>query len=644
MRLTPDMSIVTDELKSFIANFGKQYTKALAVAIVNDCLSAESKCESKETPRQLKHDVPVAPELEGVVGVSDGEKKEKPKYWRVDKEWNIEVWESKEAMDAAAGDESKKTKDIFCPWGYWPYYWAGPSDGKNPKRRGGPQWILDADRDGCSKCQAKFNITKHKHHCRTCGEIFCSDCCYEKWPLYTLGYSGPELVCETCFQVLETKGLDSFTYPEPQETLGLRMSHTQRKTRFIVLEDNKQRNAWYGAIRTCSRFAKPPVNPNKMLAIAFGSAHKYCWNYNGPWWRWWKIFGDEVEMLTVLAQFIIRERCVERVIRGMGFPSFIAKKAGSELKCAIDDVVSNTVSASWPPIVAAAEKSEAVVRTALEPLLQPIGEQKQKLMDNLREQLGSAINTAIASVAQPLMEKVLPMVFGPLLNVHVQCYKTFKDSYDSAKQECTRNQCNNERDYHYRIRSAASGTYWKVSEIGHTEMDPMVELLRALGSVPPFNYLYPAGIANSITNNARELLNDAMFTMEKDEEVVKVLDQGGAAAAAMLSERYADISQKYLADSKTVVKETMVDILWQLIGTPILKTTLSAPGVEDLIKAADDLIPDAMKDFLSISAMFEELVVLVLTDVINEQVANNTESSMAKLDAGFEAYAAPSSA
>ena len=42
--------------------------------------------------------------------------------------------------------------------------------------RGSPSWVDDDDRTHCEGCEAKFNLTRRRHHCRKCGEIFCSVC------------------------------------------------------------------------------------------------------------------------------------------------------------------------------------------------------------------------------------------------------------------------------------------------------------------------------------------------------------------------------------------------------------------------------------------------------------------------------------
>ena len=74
-----------------------------------------------------------------------------------------------------------------------------------------PTWIPDDRRPNCSKCDAEFGILTRRHHCRACGEVFCSTCCSQKKVVPSdvqavdSGKSpttSPVLVCNDCFRNL----------------------------------------------------------------------------------------------------------------------------------------------------------------------------------------------------------------------------------------------------------------------------------------------------------------------------------------------------------------------------------------------------------------------------------------------------------
>eukprot|EP00939_MAST-03C_sp_MAST-3C-sp1_P004412 g4412.t1 len=63
-------------------------------------------------------------------------------------------------------------------------------------------WVPDRARSACSLCGDPFRqlIGTGKHHCRSCGDIFCEDCSLHKLALPKLGYIEPVRVCDACFE------------------------------------------------------------------------------------------------------------------------------------------------------------------------------------------------------------------------------------------------------------------------------------------------------------------------------------------------------------------------------------------------------------------------------------------------------------
>jgi len=75
------------------------------------------------------------------------------------------------------------------------YAWSFPdSDDKH--------WVKDSAVETCMGCgQVKFTIKERKHHCRSCGGIFCSNCCtYEAKIPECVNIPRPVKQCEACFK------------------------------------------------------------------------------------------------------------------------------------------------------------------------------------------------------------------------------------------------------------------------------------------------------------------------------------------------------------------------------------------------------------------------------------------------------------
>lgn len=65
-----------------------------------------------------------------------------------------------------------------------------------------PEWLPDHETDTCMACDNLFTLIKRRHHCRSCGKIFCGDCCRLKARLLYLDNKEAR-VCNNCHQLIE---------------------------------------------------------------------------------------------------------------------------------------------------------------------------------------------------------------------------------------------------------------------------------------------------------------------------------------------------------------------------------------------------------------------------------------------------------
>ena len=71
------------------------------------------------------------------------------------------------------------------------------------------EWVPDREASDCAKCESRFTLRRRKHHCRLCGEIFCSACSEAR---ATRGFNGvvfakPQRACMDCYAKLRRKPL-----------------------------------------------------------------------------------------------------------------------------------------------------------------------------------------------------------------------------------------------------------------------------------------------------------------------------------------------------------------------------------------------------------------------------------------------------
>ena len=57
-------------------------------------------------------------------------------------------------------------------------------------------WKSDAAETACEACTKPFNVMRRRHHCRSCGGLFCSACSAKKCEV--AGEPGAQRVCDEC--------------------------------------------------------------------------------------------------------------------------------------------------------------------------------------------------------------------------------------------------------------------------------------------------------------------------------------------------------------------------------------------------------------------------------------------------------------
>uniref|UniRef100_A0A8C9SW35 FYVE-type domain-containing protein n=1 Tax=Scleropages formosus TaxID=113540 RepID=A0A8C9SW35_SCLFO len=62
-----------------------------------------------------------------------------------------------------------------------------------------PFWVPDSACSHCTACKVPFTVLRRRHHCRSCGKIFCARCSPNVAALPRFGHVQPVRVCNHCF-------------------------------------------------------------------------------------------------------------------------------------------------------------------------------------------------------------------------------------------------------------------------------------------------------------------------------------------------------------------------------------------------------------------------------------------------------------
>jgi hypothetical protein len=96
-----------------------------------------------------------------------------------------------EEQEKGTGEEEEKKQSAH----------AGPERDAWWGDRSQGEWVKDEDCKNCTDCNAKFSMLKRKHHCRWCGDIFCSECSRHTAQTARIGREhakGNEKTCRVC--------------------------------------------------------------------------------------------------------------------------------------------------------------------------------------------------------------------------------------------------------------------------------------------------------------------------------------------------------------------------------------------------------------------------------------------------------------
>lgn len=644
-----------------LKTFGIKYTKAFGVALVDkiaqDALDAK---DNGDDEMQLKSiPPPTPPKKEGPmkkqrwgggvlffvmlgdvlngsiclvlllrcslpwVDCSSIMKRWKQKHFWIDDEWQL-------AFSASA--DKKENPDIINLWGYKV---KGIQFKPEGPRKGGPEWIPDEERPNCSKCDKAFSTLVWHHHCRNCGEVFCSDCAGNKLDLNHFGYDKPQRVCDDCFEKAgggrsraKTFAVTDDDAKEDAEFHGIQLLHVKRTPYVLQCETLAEKKEWMEVLKECCKAAGPPINPDPVMAAAFEAAHKAA-SWEAGMWGWWRITGDEAEMLADVISHVVYRTVISPAIDGAdpNIPIKIKRMATSAINKQVTTLIRAAVGPAWKALTDQVKNNREKIEEKLKPLLDQINKAKQDLLAKMQE--------GIMKIVDPLMEKIGTVVLGKVMPVITEpIMRGFQDTFtvlDEQIKELAKDVDSKEKLEKLCHEKRRQLHYWwgPMRDINDGLDDFRRNVSDLIQGSDALSHISVSSVMRTVQDSIFLLIDNTLYTLQEEAEP----SADGVAAA------WKSVSAKLLHDSQVTLLKTYADILNMALVAPIQEKVLQSDALKGIMDPLDAMVPDAIQDFISPSGLLEELLGNVCDAAVDKAVESSSEKPKKNLTQRMTALA-----
>jgi hypothetical protein len=375
-----------------------------------------------------------------------------------------------------------------------------------------------------------------------------------------------------------------------------------------VPDTPENKAAWMATLQIACNKAKPPIGAtDKVSGAAFMGAYNATRSAHEIEVAE-KPSGTEEESLSTLVTAAIQSM-IDTVLEAIpdGPAKGMATKAANS---AIGTMIKTAVMAGWKAMKSAMDSTRSILETGIKAALKPLNDGKKMLNDKAAEMCSSVMKPVADKAVESKLKPVLGAISGPVGAGYVEAVTLFsklaKEVRDKTKGDAATLDANVAEAY---------------KQADTTEVEALGSLGGALGEIAEALGDFPADdIVGQIQDQVRILVKKGIATMALG--ITKDSQSPDDAYTATLA--------KVIHDAKCFVSDTMSAVLAGLIK-PQFDSEVK-PLVLEPIEPVGELIPDAIKDFVSIPGIVEDLLDNVIDTAVGDIVAPVASPEAAKLD------------
>jgi uncharacterized protein YjgD (DUF1641 family) len=413
-------------------------------------------------------------------------------------------------------------------------------------------------------------------------------------------------------KLAEKMGMQIGDLPKPKQypEHTIELHHYRRRSYYIQFSNEEEKKEWTRQFETiCWRAYGLKNWKDKVHVGAFHEAvRKTRWELGR--WGWWSYGGSEEQILSDLIATELDYEVMGRIYSKISGPWIIRNKIRNSVLKFLDTTVSAAVSPAWKAMAGAVEQLRPKIEPIINEMTDPLAKAKKDIMDKIKEGVLGVVNPLMDEHVKPHLGKILEIIKSPMVEAFDESYHIFEQEIDDFTKEA--NLADTSKGYERLNYVPRSYHMWRATD----KLDVMYEPLWLLREI--FTDIYPWSMIWNAQQDIRNKVDNAMYTFQH--KVAKQLEtdanakNDGEASKAIIQKSKEDTLDELKRDGEVRTVELYVEIMKAIVMPPLNATIV--PACKMILQPLADLIPEAMKQFIDILAMFDKLIDDLVTAII----------------------------
>jgi len=372
--------------------------------------------------------------------------------------------------------------------------------------------------------------------------------------------------------------------------------HYRRRSYYIEAATAEEKDEWVEMFKTACRRAYGLRDKEKCHVKAFWNAMRETrWELGR--WGYSSYGGSEEQVLSDLISDEIDWQVMGRVWCKMSGPWFIRNTLRSTILKTIDSMVMAAVTPGWKGMSAAVGELRPKIEPVIGDLVEPLGKTKGEIIDKMKEGALSIVNPLLDEHVAPHLTKIIDIITSPMregfeisLNLWEEQMNKYAESFDASNPE------KGFKDFLWYPRS-----WWNLRP-SYEKIEAMYDPLWLLREI--FSDIYPWSLIWTGRDHISTTMDNAFFTFEN--HLKKHLEENTAAGKEAVEAARSATLEKYKHDIAWLTTDYYMRIIKTIIMPPFNKLVI--PACKAILEPLQSAIPDAMKQFIDLNEMFDELI------------------------------------